>query len=319
LPRVLLGALSPAQVAFDAVSAVRRALYRHGLFRVERAGPIVLSVGNLTVGGTGKTPVAAMLARELRRRGRQVTVALRGYGTDEVALHRRWNPDVPVFTAPRRIEAVRLAAADGADVVVLDDGFQHLAVARDLDVVLVSSEQWIAYPGHRTLPRGPYREPPTGLARADLVIVTERVVGEEALGGVVADVKRYAPNVPVLVVRLVPGRWMTLDGHDSSPPEGGVLAVAGIADPESFQTSLGHVLDVDPELVPFADHHEFTDAEIADLERRAGGRTLVTTEKDAVRLMGRCRAHWKALGLRVRVEDPEGQLDLALDRLTTRA
>jgi tetraacyldisaccharide 4'-kinase len=98
----------------------------------------VVSVGNLTVGGTGKTPVSRWLMEEARRLGVTPALVARGYGEDEILLHRRWNPDVPVVVAPRRIDGVARAAAEGAGICILDDGFQHRRLARDLDILLLS-------------------------------------------------------------------------------------------------------------------------------------------------------------------------------------
>ncbi|MBT8488149.1 MAG: tetraacyldisaccharide 4'-kinase, partial [Gemmatimonadetes bacterium] len=134
-------------------------------------GLAIVSVGNLAVGGTGKTPVSAWVVSVLKNSGYRPAVLLSGYGEDEVALHRAWNPDVAVFAAADRGEAAKAARAEGCDVAVVDDGFQHRRLGRLLDVVLLSAADPL--PG-AVLPRGPYREPLSALRRAGVVVVTRR-------------------------------------------------------------------------------------------------------------------------------------------------
>src|SRR5690348_7442624 len=127
-----------------------------------------LSVGNVTVGGTGKTPVAAWIAAELIDRGARPAIVLRGYGDDEPLVHARLNPDVPVIVAPDRLEGIARAAASGADVAVLDDAFQHRRAQRTADIVLVSAERWTRTP--RLLPAGPWRESLRALRRTSMIL-----------------------------------------------------------------------------------------------------------------------------------------------------
>ena len=157
---VLRTILAPAEAGYAAVVAARNGAYDRGWLRSERVEVPVISIGNVSVGGAGKTPFAAWLARWLTDLGRRPAIALRGYGEDEILLHRELNPDVPVFRGKRRVEAARQAVAAGRDAVVLDDAFQHRALARDLDVVLVPVEGWEPRP--RLVPRGPWRESPGG-------------------------------------------------------------------------------------------------------------------------------------------------------------
>src|SRR5690606_37512688 len=165
-------ALWPAEQLFRGIVAARNRAFDSGLLRSERAPIPVISVGNLGVGGAGKTPFAAWVAGRLHEYGRRPAIVLRGYGADEILVHRELNPDVPVHAARARIEGVREAAARGSDVVILDDGFQHRAIQRDLDVVLLTADGWTGEV--RLLPRGPWREDLGALRRADLVVVTRK-------------------------------------------------------------------------------------------------------------------------------------------------
>lgn len=273
-------ATAPLEWAYAAEVRRRdRRFLASGGARVE--GLAVVSVGNLVVGGTGKTPVAAWMIRVLADAGARPALLSRGYGDDELRLHRRWNPAAVVEADPDRLAAAHRARRQGANVAVLDDGFQHRRLARAVDVVLLAAED--PFPG-RMLPRGPYREPADALQRADVVIVTRRTATPEAASAVAATIARRHPAATVAVLGLLPGSWLTLEGRPAAPPEGAILAVAGIARPEAFRTQVAEATDADPDLVAFSDHHAYTAAEAAVLRRRAGKRTLVVTEKDAVKL-----------------------------------
>jgi len=272
---------APLSWAFAAaVRARNRRFDRHGGASVD--GVHVLSVGNLAVGGTGKTPVAAWIARLLADLGQSVAVVARGYGRDELMLHRRWNPDVQMVADPDRVAGVRRARANGAEVAVLDDGFQHRRLARDLDVVLVAAED--PYPA-RMLPRGPFREPPNALARAQVVVVTRRTATKDEARSLARRIAGEHGHLTVAVAALVPGGWQDLQGNSADPPEGPTLSVAAVARPLAFAAQVTSASGSDTELVSFPDHHEYSGADARTLRARAGTRTLVVTEKDAVKLM----------------------------------
>ncbi len=275
-------ALIPAELLFRVGVSARHLAYDRGWLAVERAPVPVVSVGNVGVGGAGKTPVAAWVAARLRERGRLPAVALRGYGADEVQVHRELNPDVPVFAAARRIDAAREAAAAGRDVVVLDDGFQHRALARDLDLVLVSAEGWTER--RRLLPRGPWREDASALRRAGLVVVTRKSATAQEAARVAARV-RAVVRTEVAECWLAPDRLVPVRGGEGgAPPSGGpALAVAALADPRPFAEQLRE-RGFEVELAAFPDHHGFDAGEAAALARRAGERPILMTHKDAVKL-----------------------------------
>src|SRR5438105_2389840 len=132
--KTVRAALSPLSALYRAGSFVRGALYDRRLLPVYESSIPVISVGNLTVGGTGKTPIAAWLAGEIRDRGRIPAIVLRGYGVDEPLVHKRLNASLDVIVRRDRVRGIREAVACGADAVVLDDGYQHRRAARDLDI-----------------------------------------------------------------------------------------------------------------------------------------------------------------------------------------
>lgn len=274
--------------ALDVATAPLEWLYTREVARRNRSaapetveGLGVVSVGNLTVGGTGKTPLSAWVARTLADSGVRVALLSRGYGGDEVLLHRRWNPDIPVVPHPDRAAAAFDARSRGARVAVLDDGFQHRRLDRDVDLVLVAAED--PFPG-RLLPRGPYREPVNALGRAHGVVVTRRTASAAEARALAREVSRRFPHLTVAVAALLPAGFQTLDGTPAAPPAGPTVAAAAVARPEAFAAHVAQETGADVELRPFPDHHGFTEADVKTLRARAGERTVVVTEKDAVKL-----------------------------------
>ncbi|MES2522200.1 MAG: tetraacyldisaccharide 4'-kinase [Gemmatimonadota bacterium] len=300
--------LTPASWLFSAVVARRNRGYERNLPR--RTALPALSVGNLTVGGTGKTPVAAWCTERLRKLGAHPAVVLRGYGDDEWRVHALLNPGVPVIVSPDRVSAIITAQTKGADVAVLDDAFQHRRAARVADFVLVSADRWTEHV--RLLPAGPYREPLSSLSRASVAIITVKSATDEMVQRVTDAVGRAAPDVPIAVIRLRPGTLRlaaTLNaaatdssravrksrdttGMLSHPPEWlagrAVVAASAVGDPDAFEAQL-RALGADiRHAVRFADHYAYSDADaarIAALAATAAG-GVVCTLKDAVKLQG---------------------------------
>jgi tetraacyldisaccharide 4'-kinase len=281
----------------------------------------VVSVGNLSVGGTGKTPVSAWLVARLAGLGWKPALVARGYGQDELDLHRRWNPEMGLEADPDRIAAAERAVDAGADVVVLDDGFQHRRLARDVDLVLLAAEQGLP---RALLPRGPFRESLGALSRAQAVLVTRKTASRDDAAGLAATVGARFPGLPLARARLVPAGWQTLEGEPASPPEGPVLAVCSIAGPEDFFSMVEEATGMACDRAAFADHHDYSEADLVILEGAAVGRCVVVTEKDAVKLRGRWPSHLSIRVLPLRVEFEAGEdelLDLlrhALDRAPDR-
>ena len=280
--RLLGAALTPAELGYRAIMGARNAAYGAGLAPTDVPPVPAISVGNITVGGTGKTPMVRWLVRLMRRRGWTPGILHGGYATDEPALHRLWFPDLPVVADRDRLRGAGRAMSMGADLLVLDDAFQHRRIGRDLDIVLVAAETWTRRA--RLLPRGPFREPPSALRRADLVIVTRRTASPERAAAVEAAVAR-ASRRPTARVVLEARRWIHADGTArEGTPRGRALAVAGIARPDDFfdqAEAAGARLD---DAIAFPDHHEYTRREADALLRLAEGAPVVMTAKDAVKL-----------------------------------
>lgn len=275
--------------------ALRRCAYACGLKRSRRAAVPVFSVGNLTAGGTGKTPAVAYLVRGLKDRGRKPAVVLRGYGAsapgelnDEGRELARQFADVPIVANANRFAGAAEAVRRGADVVVLDDGFQHWALARDFDLVLLdATDPWGG--GHR-LPWGYLREAPVALARAHAVLLTRAdAIDAGQLAGLRREVKQLAPQALLGTARHRVSGLRALQPASPVPALDTlrgrrVLAVCGLARPEHFHASLK---ELGAELAgtrSFADHHDYMETDIRvclDEAQAAHAEAVVITEKDA--------------------------------------
>lgn len=300
-----------AEGLFRAGAAVRGALYDAAILPATRAGVPVVSVGNLAVGGAGKTPVTLAIATRLLEAGRSPAVLSRGYGAaraddrvvadgerllldaagggDEPVLLARRLPGLRVLCGPDRARLAGRAVAMGADVLLLDDGFQHRRLARDLDVVVVdASNPWGN--GH-CLPFGPNREPRSALRRAGLVWLTH---ADRAPPGALAELRTLsldatgrAPvescHAPRDLADGLLGRSFPL--ADLAGRRVGLLT--GVARPGSVRRTVESLGAEVVAAFPHPDHHPFTEGEVAAAlaeAGRAGADFLVTTEKDAVRL-----------------------------------
>lgn len=283
--------LAPAAGLYRALTALRRAAYRHGPLHVQRLPVPVVVVGNITVGGTGKTPLAICLALALRGAGFHPGLVLRGYGGRARHWPQQVRPDAdpyavgdeavllarrtgcPVVAAPDRVAAAHaLIEAHDCDVILADDGLQHYRLGRDVEVVVVDGVR--RFGNGRCLPAGPLREPPARVHEADFVVVN----GGPALGGEMAMQLRgdEARN-------LVDGRSLPLAAFRDA---GAVHAVAGIGDPTRFFTGLERA-GLALRRHAFPDHHPYlaTDLDFGDEN------PVLMTEKDAVKCQRHARPH----------------------------
>jgi len=290
-------ALAAASVPYGLVVAARNAAYDAGLLAAAAAAVPVISVGNLTLGGTGKTPLVAWVARLLAARGVAPAIVSRGYGarpgetSDEAAELRIVLPGVPHVADRDRVAAVRAAAAAGARTAVLDDGFQHRRLRRDLDIVAVDATDPFGC-GH-LFPRGLLREPLRGLARADAVVLTRATAVDAARRSDIRAALAAAAG------DRMPRAWMEAEHrpvalrsasgatHPLEMLQGGrIAAFAGIGNPGAFQATLEALGGDLVEFTSFPDHHRYDDADLRRLGDRAAAASadiVVTTLKDLVK------------------------------------
>ena len=313
--------LAPAERLFGGVVGARDILYDAGWLPAHDTPIPVVSVGNLTVGGTGKTPIAAWIAHGLLARDAHPAIVLRGYGGDETLVHKRLNPTIPVIANADRVAGVAEAERQGADVAVLDDAFQHRRVQRLADLVLISADRWTNEVC--LLPAGPWREPLKSIRRATLVIVTRKSADDRVVERVHATLSQVAPAIPRVSVRFELGELVDAAGvRDPMPLEriagAEVHAVLSIADPHAFVHQLEQRgARVRATIRP--DHHAFSSREIEQIASEIREREwVVCTLKDAVKLA----PHWPRLAppllyvsQHVMVERGVGGIERVLDDL----
>lgn len=284
--------LRPLAWLYAGAQRMRAAAYRRGIARSERVGRPVVVVGNLTAGGTGKTPLVAWLAQALAARGLRAGIVSRGYGRtlsglwhvhpqdswqqagdEPLILARRTG--APVVVAADRVAGARELVGMGVDVVLADDGLQHLRLARDVEIVVVDAAR--GFGNGRLLPAGPLREPLARLRSVDAIVLNGDADAAGAIPG--------AADVPLIGMRVVIDAVVPVAGGAALPIESyrdrEVHAVAGIGHPARFFDSLrAHGIVVRPHA--FRDHHAFQPRDVQFRDARP----VLMTEKDAVKCAG---------------------------------
>jgi tetraacyldisaccharide 4'-kinase len=274
----------------------RNRAFDRGRWPVMRAVAKVVSVGNLTVGGTGKTPCVEWVARYFRARDVQVAILSRGYGSevgrnDEAMVLEENLPDVPHLQDPDRVAAAERAVEESeSELLVLDDGFQHRRLHRDLDIVLIDAMRPPARDA--LLPRGTLREPASGLRRAGAIVLTRcDQVPVSEVEGIRAWLAARWPQVPVALTEHRPMELTSADGLIAPVSElsGKVVGgFCGIGNPGAFRRTLEALGANVADFRAFADHHQYTRGDVEALARWAetlpAGAVLATTQKDWVKL-----------------------------------
>lgn len=308
------GGLRAASWTFGCSVAARSGLYAAGLLPRRRSRIPVISIGNLTAGGTGKTPLTIALAAKLVARGEKVAVLARGYGAprpgelnEELELVKRRVPEARVYPGPDRVASAEKAAREGATVVLLDDGFQHRRLERDLDVLVIdATDPWGA---GFLLPRGLLREPIAAARRAGAIVLSRVEHASKEQVDAIRERLRAFTEAPIARLRFEPASLRTLAG-ESVPLEklrgANVVLLSAIGNPRAFEEtvrSLGAKVTL---AVAHPDHHRFTDEEVAlalRAARETGSLAVLTTEKDAVKIAP--REGVLTLGIDARLEDAE--------------
>ncbi|MBI4832921.1 MAG: tetraacyldisaccharide 4'-kinase [Candidatus Lindowbacteria bacterium] len=330
-------AASVARGAFSMFSGLYRLVYegksisyRLGLKRSRRVNARVVSVGNITAGGAGKTPAVMYFARRFLEEGRNIVVLSRGYGRvtpadqplavsdrskvllspresgDEPYLIARKLSGVPVVVCGKRVKGARFAIEKfGAEVIVLDDGFQHVALARDEDIVVIDCTAPFGY--GRLLPRGLLREPIDALKRATCFLLTR--ADERGHEDVVNALRGINPDARLLKSRHRPKRLINLQEQTEMPcgsiSKKRVIALSSIGNPAAFEKTVSRLGAHVAQGLRFSDHHWYDPADIEKIQsirERLGAEYVVTTEKDGVRLGAVSRPLGNTLLLEIELE-----------------
>ena len=307
-------------ILFESIIGLRNYFYNTGIFRIRKLDCKVISVGNITVGGTGKTPMVIMLANLLRDRGYRPAILSRGYGGkqknrinivsdgenicmnsqnagDEPVLIAKSVRNTPVITGKNRYQTGRYAVDNfGADVLILDDAFQHRSLFRDIDIVLLDNER--PFGNGFVIPRGELREPANALGRADVIVKTgtkDRDQGsgvrgqgpggrDQGPGGRDQAPVYNAYRIPKSLLKAGTGVIYPLDYLRAKK----VLAFAGIARPDSFKRTIASVGGETAAFLVFPDHQVYTRDDIMQIEKAAtqcAAQVILTTEKDGIKLI----------------------------------
>ncbi len=321
--------LSPLSLLYAGVIRGRNLYYDRVSAAVRGAGIPVISVGNLTVGGTGKTPLVIEIVRRLRALGRRPAILTRGYKAganqiaDEVQEFHGALPGVPVVVNPDRVMGAATARDEHeADCLVLDDGFQHRRLARDLDLVLIDALR--PWGGRWVLPAGRLREPLSGLQRADAIVITRaNQVAAEEVDAIAVELRRWAGRPPIWRAAVVAESLVRQDGRRESPADLSgrrVLAVCGIGNPRTFEKLVSSLTGMPGRSFVFPDHHRYGAADAQAIRATAsqvGADQVVTTRKDWVKLAllwpvdGVELAH---LDVRLELQDADQDFDERLRR-----
>ena len=325
-PPFLRVVLWPVSLLYGEIGRFRARLYANGVLKQKRLGKPVISVGNLTVGGTGKTPMVIWLAERLIAQGEHVGILSRGYkgkdGTsDEIELMKARLRGRAVFGVGRDRFDQGKRLESSVDVFLLDDGFQHLELARDLDILLIDASQSLAR--QTLLPTGALREPVSAMARADVLVFTRT----ETVAGTGAAIQRFQ-DFPVFsaATRLIGFRRLGTNAPVLSPDEmgpGPFYAFCGIGNPRAFFQDLQNWKLAVADRCEFPDHHRYDARDARELEQaagRAGAKALLTTEKDAQNLAGipfAAAAVYVAL-IDLEVSKPEALLSLVREKIEPR-
>ncbi len=327
---LLRSVLSLCTPPYRTAVALRNALYDTGVLACHRAGVQVISIGNLTTGGTGKTPVVACVTQQLLGAGHHPAIISRGYrsldgtGNDEARVLQQLCPGVPQGQNRDRVAAAdEMLSSHRPDVLILDDAFQHRRIARDLDIVLIDALDPWGY--GRLLPRGLLREPKSALHRADLIVLTRIDQVESSRRNALRDEVQTLCRAPIVEVAFRPQQLIAVSGESaelSTLAGQRVAAFCGIGNPEGFRRTL---LDAGINIEglafrTFPDHHHYTAAEIGELQdwaRSTSAQALITTQKDLVKLDTQTHQRVPIWGLVIAAEVISGReaWDAALQRL----
>ncbi len=313
---ILRPPLMPLSWFYRAVIWIRNYCFTSGIFKQKRLPCSVISVGNIVAGGTGKTPAVAAIAKLLQNKGFQVAILLRGYkrhssekirvvsdgenllcsreeSGDEANMLARQLPKIPVVVGKQRYLTGEAAIERyNSDILILDDGFQHRQLARDVDILTIDTTQ--PFGTGALLPVGTLRESTSAIQRADIILLTRTDAVDTNIGDLKVELNRLAPNTLILESVHHPTSlyWLDqTDKHTKMPIEDltgkRLLAVCGIGNPNAFAATLEKYNPEAVELIAFPDHHVYTESDLQQIQQqmeRYGAEWIITTQKDEQKL-----------------------------------
>ena len=301
----------------------RRLFYKLGIFRSEKVPLKIISVGNLTLGGTGKTPFVIWLVKTLEEDlNKSSSVLIRGYGWDEQTMLKKKLTDTPIMVGENRARSAHKAIKlYGSDTAILDDGFQHWELQRNIDIVLIDSRNPFGN-GH-LFPRGVLREPKDALKRASVVVFTKANNKSSNLNSIKEELEGINPDLVFLEAVHKPAHIYDLKarkGHDLSFLSGKrVILLSSIGDPDYFKETVKDLGAEIAEDIIFGDHHNYTEEDALHIIKRCNERKfdfILTTEKDEVKLrrMSLSFGSYSVMTLVIEMQVTSGK-ELLLDRL----
>ena len=322
---IIKSTLSTFTLPYLAVLNTRNALYKNGIVKSTRLPVKVISIGNITTGGTGKTPLVEFSVKYISKTGKKVAILSRGYGgnnssqesneivNDECLALRENLQDVPVLAGKDRVKSGEKAISDfGVDCVILDDGFQHFKLMRDLDIVVIDALN--PFGGGKLIPRGSLREPLKNLKRADLFIISHcNQSNEQTIKSIYTRLNRINKDTPVCesihspvhIDNIMDGSIMETEWLKGKR----IYALSAIGNPESFVFTLNKL---EADLIRhrvFRDHHNFTQAEIDQVISEAqslGAEAIVVTQKDMVKIRKMNIKDANILSLKIEIQITKG-------------
>ncbi len=285
---------------YNIITSIRNFLYDKNILKSVKVNAFVISVGNLTTGGVGKTPLVAEIAKYFQAKNKRVAVISRGYGGKlsnkqvnvisngiEIFYSAQQAGDEPywlaqnlkntcILTCSNRVKAAKYAIQNmGIEVIILDDGFQHRKIQRDLNLVLIDSQKLLGNKKH--LPAGPLRENIKGLKRADKLVIMNKT-SQKIDKAVLSEIFEKYDDNKTFICNLVPGFTYNIKTLEALPINTEVTAVCAIGQPEQFYNFVKQKFNL-INTVTFDDHHAYTESEISQIQGN-----IVTTEKDAVKI-----------------------------------
>jgi len=319
--------LVPLSFVYEALYNLKLFLFLLGLKKQEKVEGIkIISVGNLTVGGTGKTPFTIWLSRELKKMNKTAAIVSRGYGrkskepvqivsdgnsiiaefpdaADEALLTAQALKDVPVICSPKRIEGIKRARdVFKTDAVIMDDAFSHIAAGRDLNILLIDAVN--PFGTGKLLPAGPLREPISTVRRANIVVITRaNMVDKFELRKIENSIRKFITEERLYYADFTPGEIIIPSGERERAEEflsgKTVYLLSGIGAPKQFEESVTGLKAIVKEHFAYSDHYKFTKEDMEYVFEITGGDPIITTEKDFVRIPAEARGRFHRMTVEV--------------------